>query len=282
MPVLSSPQHDPRGQRGFSMFLVIIAMFVTSMFVAASFAAINMDFSPSAQNKARKSSYAAAEAGLGWYLKQLRSNPDAWTQCITVEDPNALEKSPINQQWDGVAPDKRQWRKLPGVDDEYTIELLHTPRFTACDPTKQESIVDMSTGTFKVRVSGRSSAADPHPRSIVATFMRDGFLRFIWFTDQENRDPQAAANASDRTEQQRDCVNRNRTARASKNCVEIQFAGDDGIHGPMHTNDESFLICGTPTFGREKSKDGTQHDRNRRDRGQRRHARLGGLLRRGA
>jgi Tfp pilus assembly protein PilV len=258
MPVLSSPQHDPRSQRGFSMFLVIVAMFVTSMFVAASFAAINMDFRPSVQAKQHKSSYAAAEAGLAYYLKQLRSNPDAWTQCDTVADPNTAEESPINQQWDGTGTDPRTWRKLPGVNDQYTIELLHTPRFMACDPTKQESVVDMSTGTFKVRVSGRSSPTDKFPRSIVATFMRDGFLRFIWFTDQENRDPQAAASSSERADQQASCVNRNRTARKNHGCVEIQFAGNDGIYGPMHTNDESFQICGSPAFGRELTKDGTQ------------------------
>ena len=40
---MNRQQLHPRGQRGFSMFLVIMAMFVTAMFVAAALAAANGD-----------------------------------------------------------------------------------------------------------------------------------------------------------------------------------------------------------------------------------------------
>ena len=36
------------------------------------------------------------------------------------------------------------------------------------------------------------------------------------------------------------------------NCNEIQFADNDEVKGPLHTND-SLLVCGTPTFGRNSS-----------------------------
>src|SRR3954447_3682325 len=138
MPVTQSP-HRPRGERGFSMFIVVTAMLVTAMFVAAGFAAADGGLNLSVENKQRKASFAAAEAGLGYYLKRLRENPDVWTQCETASAPNPSEASPINQQWDGVPVagkpngDPRVWRAIPGVPAEYTIELLHTAGNSFCD-----------------------------------------------------------------------------------------------------------------------------------------------------
>lgn len=257
MPVITPPS-DPRGERGFSMFLVVVAMLMTSMFVAAAFAAAGSDFRTSAGSKSRKGGYAAAEAGLAYYVKQLRTNPDFWAQCDAADAPNSVEASPINQQWDTGA-DVRKWRKLPSLSAEYTIELLHTPKFATCDRTKQESLVDVANGTFKVRVTGREfTGTNKGPkRSLIATFKRLGFLKYVYFTDQENRDPQADPDASDRISQQANCVNRKRSSRAGRGCVEIQFPDDDAINGPLHSNDESLLVCGTPRFGREFLQDGT-------------------------
>ena len=163
----------PRDERGFSMFIVLMAMFVTSMFVAAGFAAAQGGLSLAKENQNRKSSYNVAEAGLGYYLKELKENPDVWTQCDKVADPNATEKSPINQQWDGNGTtDPRVWRKIPGVNAEYTVEILHQPGFTACDTTKQESVVDLSSGTFRIRITGRATTNKSAKRSVVVTFKR--------------------------------------------------------------------------------------------------------------
>jgi hypothetical protein len=258
MPLNHSPLH-PRGERGFSMFIVVTAMLVTAMFVAAGFAAADSGLNLSVENKERKASFAAAEAGLGYYLKRLRENPDVWTQCDTASAPNGQESSPINQQWDGEGTDPRRWRKIPGVPAEYAVELLHTSKYSKCETTanKQDSMIDMSTGTFKVRITGRATSDRTAKRSIIVTFRRESFLKFVYFTDQENRDPQAATTSSERNSQQSNCANRYRTAREGRGCVEIQFASNDAINGPLHTNDENLLICGTPVFGREKNKDGT-------------------------
>jgi hypothetical protein len=256
MSVIAHPS-DPRGERGISMFLVVVAMFMTSMFVVAGFAAAGSDFRTSAGSKNRKGAYAAAEAGLAYYVKQLRTNPDFWAQCDAADAPNSVEASPINQQWDGAGTDPRKWRKLPSVSSEYTVELLHTPKFSKCDRNKQESLVDTSNGTFRVRVTGRMIGKHESKRSITATFKRSGFLKFVYFSDQENRDPQADLSASQRTAQQSNCVNRKRTARKDKGCIEIQFTDNDAINGPLHTNDESVLVCGSPRFGREKLQDGS-------------------------
>jgi hypothetical protein len=258
MPVTNSPLH-PRGERGFSMFIVVTAMLVTSMFVAAAFAAAEGGLNLSVENKSRKASFAAAEAGLGYYLKRLRENPDVWTQCDTASAPNGQESSPINQQWDGEGTDPRRWRKIPGVPAEYAVELLHTANYSKCETTanKQDSMIDMSNGTFKVRITGRATEDRSAKRSVIVTFKRESFLKFVYFTDQENRDPQAASSASDRNAQQANCTNRYRTARENRGCVEIQFANNDAVNGPLHTNDESVLVCGVPIFGREKNKDGS-------------------------
>ena len=90
------------------------------------------------------------------------------------------------------------------------------------------------------------------------TFKREGFLKFVYFTDQENRDPQAADDASARARRAADQLRRPlphgapRTRAASRSSSPT----GDAINGPLHTNDENLLICGSPIFGREKTKDG--------------------------
>jgi hypothetical protein len=259
MPLTPSPIRL-RSERGFSMFLVVVGMLVTAMFVAAGFAAANGDLRLSVESKERKAAYAAAEAGLGFYLKELRENPDVWTQCDAVSAPNVDEENPINQQWDGGAPedDPRRWRKIPGVPAEYTIELLHRPGYEECGE-EQASIVDLSNGTFKIRVTGRATEDRATKRSVVVTFRREGFLKFVYFTVYENTDPQALASSSARAAAQLNCADRYRSARDPDDCgsIEIQFPTGDAINGPLHTNDENLSICGSPRFGREKYKDGS-------------------------
>ena len=117
--------------------------------------------------------------------------------------------------------------------------------------------MDMTTGTFKVKVTGRSYKDAKRTRSIIATFRRDSFLNFVYFTNYENRDPAAEPDASERTYQQNNCADKYRTARKDLDCSEIQFATGDKINGPLHTNDENLLICGSPAFGRTTNRTGT-------------------------
>ncbi|MDA0166448.1 hypothetical protein OM076_39655 [Solirubrobacter ginsenosidimutans] len=250
-------QLNARAERGFSMFIVIMAMFVTSMFVAAAFAAANGDLPVSGVAVQRKSTYAAAEAGLNFYLNRLQVDPDYWTKCASGPAPNGSELNPVNQLWDGSGADPRRWRTIPGATDQYTIELIPAPGYTSCDTTKQQSFVDLDTGTFKIKATGRTSSTATRTRSIIATFRRDSFLNFVYFTNYENRDPAAESDKDKREDQQRDCADKYRSARAGKGCPEIQFATGDAINGPLHTNDENLYICSTPTFGRTLNKDGT-------------------------
>jgi hypothetical protein len=237
-----------RGQGGFSMFLVIMALFVTSMFVAAAFAAANGDLPLAGTAKDRKASYAAAEAGLNFYLTHLNQDPDYWTKCENVPAPNATELNPVNTVWNGSGSDPRRWRNVTGATGRYTLEILPANGKPKCDPTDQASVLDLSTGSFRIRATGEPTATSSLRRSIVATFRRHGFLDFLYFTYYEDLDPQAFSTQSSRDWATTNCAKKFRSQRPS-GCTEIQFITGDSINGPMHSND-SLLVCGSPIFGR--------------------------------
>jgi hypothetical protein len=251
-----------RAERGFSMFLAIMAMAVTSMFVAAAFVAVNGDLPVSGTSKDRKAAYAAAEAGLAFYLNHLQRDPDYWTLCTDVPAPNDSEPSPVNQQWNGGGADPRTWRTIQDSDSQYTIELLHTDGYEAADKrcmrTDQKSMIDERTGKFKIRFTGRPSATSNLRRSIVATFQRESFLNFVYFTEYETGDPEAAASSTTRSRLQANCADRVRSRRTHDDCAanEITFPTGDEINGPLHTNDESVRVCGVATFGRTQKTEG--------------------------
>jgi hypothetical protein len=130
-------------------------------------------------------------------------------------------------------------------------------QYATCDTAKQQTFVDMGTGTFKIKATGRTGTNAKRTRSIIATFRRDSFLNFVYFTKYENRDPAAQSDDAERRREQSKCADRYRTQRKGNSCPEIQFASGDAINGPLHTNDENLYICGTPVFGRTKNQDGT-------------------------
>ncbi|MBE2316609.1 hypothetical protein DVA67_011525 [Solirubrobacter sp. CPCC 204708] len=241
------------------MILTVMAMFIISMFVAASYVAVTGDMRLSAIAQDRKASQSGAEAGADYYLNRLRQDPDFWTKCDTLGPLDSTDptKNPINQLWDGEGPDPRVWRSLPNSSEEYTIELIPAAGYDECIPNKQESFIDLETGTFRIKITARSRKGDPRPRTLIVTYARDSFLNYIYFTDYENLDPAAFASATDRAKQTTNCANRYRSARAGKGCAEIQFATGDSINGPLHTNDENLFICGSPVFGRTKNQDGS-------------------------
>ena len=152
----------------------------------------------------------------GYYLKQLRENPDDWTQCDTASAPNAEEQSPINQQWDGDRRrDPRRWRKIPGVARRVHDRAAAHRRTTKCeqrDANKQESMIDMSHGHVQGPRHGPRDRGRRATRSIVVTFRRESFLKFVYFTDYENRDPQAGHRRARRAPRlQANCADRYRT-----------------------------------------------------------------------
>ena len=230
-----------RAEHGFSMIAVMLVMLVTSIVAGAAFAAVGGDipFARAAQD--RKQAYAAAEAGIQYYLYQLSRDNDYWTRCADVPDPAPGQASPI------ILPgEPRVWRGIPGGEGEYSIELLPAPGATACDPdAPQSTMLDQSTGTFRIRSTGRSRGIR---RSVIATFRRSSFLDFLYFTDFETSDPQTYTSSQDRTWADANCVRPR--AQRHRDCVDITFPDFDAIRGPFHTNDD-ILTCGNPKFGRD-------------------------------
>jgi hypothetical protein len=247
-----------REERGFSMWLVILVLFTTSMFVAAGFAAANGDIPLSGQSKDRKQAYAAAEAGLNFYLTHLNQDSDYWTYCDQAPKPTPTELSPVNQPWNGTGGDPRVWRNIQGTSAGYTIELMPIKgNPPTCDINDQTSMIDMSTGMFRIRSTGRASKASGdrgNRRSIVAYFRRQGFLDFLYFTYYEDEDPMALPTQALRDNATNNCAGLFRAARdaSGAGCPEIQFTTGDTVQGPLHTND-SLLICNKPSFGRTKA-----------------------------
>jgi Tfp pilus assembly protein PilX len=232
-----------RDERGFAMLPVIAALTVSSLLVVGAVSAATGDLPISRESQDRKAAYGAAEAGLNYYLFHLNEDPDYWTKCAGVPDPNPgdpADNSPVNLA--GASP--RTWRTVPGTTSRYTIELLPAPGQANCvaGAGAEGSMLDASTGTFRIRSTGRSGNVT---RSIIATFRRKGFLDFLYLTNFETLDPDADSSATTTVAS----CSKPRSLRPS-GCTRIVFQDGDQLKGPLHTNDETILTCGVPIFGR--------------------------------
>jgi hypothetical protein len=231
-------------QEGFSMIVVMIAMSICLMFVLAGLAAAGGDLRPNGISRDRKNAYAAAESGLNFYRFHLNQDNKYWLRCTNVPAPNATEPNPVNQQWSGAGADPRRWRNVQGSPAQYTIELLPA-KGTTCVENDPTSMLNATTGQFRIRVTGRPSATSKLRRSIIASFRRKSFIDYVYFTMYETSDPSGYANP---TQAMADCGSKYAPQRAGY-CDDIVFADGDQVKGPFHTND-AFLVCGAPIFGR--------------------------------
>jgi Tfp pilus assembly protein PilX len=234
-------------QHGYSMVAVTLVMLATSLLAAAAFKAVGTDIPFARASQDRKQAYAAAEAGLEYYLYQLARDNDYWAKCTSVPEIAPGVAAPINQH----DPTKvsRVWRNIAGsTESRFSIELLPANGEGTCDKAKPElTMLDQASGTFRIRSTGESRGIR---RSIVAVFRRSSFLDYLYFTDYETADPLTYTNATDRTNAAAQCV-KYRAARAAW-CKDISFPDFDKIKGPLHTNDD-LLTCGSPDFGRDRN-----------------------------
>jgi Tfp pilus assembly protein PilX len=232
-----------RPQHGFTTVTLMGTLAIGSLLVAGGFAAVNPDIGLSRKDQDYKQAYGAAEAGVQWYLSSLARDNSFYTKCTNVPDPNAQESAPVNQRWNGSGADPRVWRNLTGsTEAQYTIELLPASGYAQCVEGDQFSMVDPS-GNMRIRATGRSRG---EARSVIVTLRRRNFIDFIYFTHFETLDPLAYATSSQQEDASEDCA----VFREERSgCTEIQFAANDYVKGPLHTND-SIIVCGSPTFGR--------------------------------
>jgi hypothetical protein len=237
------------------MAAVMLVLLATSIMAGATFAAVGADIPFTRASQDRKEAYAAAEAGVEYYLYQLTRDNDYWRTCASATGPDG-QPNPVNLQSPGAG---RRWRTVAGTNDaKFSIELLPANGQLNClvsdaaHPTQvDDTMIDKSSGTFRIRSTGKSRGVN---RSIVTTFRRSSFLDFIYFTDYEALDPITFESATDQATA-RSCVSYREVRDTNAWCktnMSITFPDWDRINGPLHTND-SLLTCGHPVFGRTSS-----------------------------
>lgn len=175
----------PRGDAGFTMATVMLAMLVVMSLSVAAFAAANGDIRLGQRNVDSKRAYGAAEAGVAYYVQKLGQDNDYWTRC--TNDPSAPQPNPVGQVAGSTPAEPRGWRALPtDATAQYTIELLPANGKPKCVENDNESMIDPAQGTLRIRSTGRTNGVY---RSVVASLRRNGFLDFIYFSDFETSDP---------------------------------------------------------------------------------------------
>jgi type II secretory pathway pseudopilin PulG len=233
-------------EHGFTLAAVMLILLATSILGAAAFAAVGTDIPFARDSQDRKQAYAAAEAGIEYYLYQLTRDNDYWTNCDDVEDPGDGQPSPVNLEDPGGG---RTWRTLSNTDAQFSIELLPAPGADTCVKGDETTMLNENSGTFRIRSTGESRGIR---RSIVTTMRRTSFLDYLYFTDYEASDPNSFASTQDQNTARTYCVQYRQIRNQVQWCrdnVNITFPRWDAIRGPLHTNDD-LLTCGSPTFGR--------------------------------
>jgi Tfp pilus assembly protein PilX len=229
-----------KDESGFALVSVLILMMVGTLFALAAWSSSQADIPASTKDRASKQAYAAAEAGINYYMFRLGQNNAFWTDCDQVPAPNSTEPNPVNLE----GATTLRWRNVPSTTNQYAIELIAqngvTPTGNWCTPgaTAAASLLDSASGTMQIRSTGRVGNVR---RSVVATLRRSGFLDYLYFTDYETQDPQVTGSSA--------ICNVYRRDGRSNSCSTIVFASDDAVNGPFHTNDD-IVVCGTPDFGR--------------------------------
>jgi Tfp pilus assembly protein PilX len=216
-----------RLEDGFTMIIALGVMLVTALLLAAAFTAANGDVDVSHRDLSQKQAYFAALAGVQAYEHELQINPNFWETCKAL-------KTSLPQE----------------ASSSYEVTVLKASQSaSACSTSNPfETVIENSgtqANTFRVESTG---SAGKSKRSLVATFGVNGFLNYIYFTRYETQDPAAYGGASF-------CKNyrparQAAEASSSQNCTLIQFAGEDNVNGPMHTDDAADL-CGSVEFGRK-------------------------------
>jgi hypothetical protein len=231
--------------RGFTMVSVLGVMLVLGTFSAATWAAANGDLPLARKDEDRKAAIEAAQAGVQWYMHQLELSTNFWATCSPTTPGITIQGSALN------------WRSIGVNNESFAVEVMPRAGKT-CDPNKLDSTL-LTNGTLQIRVTGRYALGKKVvQRQLIASFRRAGFLDFVWYTKRETSPPAAYGGTSiDPSWVQNHCdtvraKRTNGTSYTTDNCLIIDFGSADKMKGPMHTEDDSFSINGSPQFGRDK------------------------------
>lgn len=269
------------------MVVTLGAMSMLLLSAAVSINVVTSDMPVGKSDIDRKRAYAAAESGLQVYVHKLLDDNAYWTKCsIPADGVNDIWTGTTNdpRSWKNLSDDSAAYTIETLPANAKPKCLASAPEETRIDEktgTFRVRVTGQSLDDAGQRVGPK--------RSIIASFKRRSFLDYIYFTDLEVLDPATydsnfGRNRPTRTSSsnpttvsqwgeqycstyayQEHPVNRryrenqsfsgqvlagSRWNSLSAECVEIQFAGNDAILGPLHTNDKP-LLCGSPAFGRD-------------------------------
>ena len=226
-----------RSEDGFSLVITLGVMLITSLLLVAAFTADGTDVSLSHEDLTQKEAYNAAVAGVQNYEYRLQVNPDFWETCESLKASLPQEGS-----------------------SSYEVKLLAAgtaAKGAKCNTANPFEYAIQSSGraanTFNVESTGY---AGKDKRSLIATFGVTGFLDYIYFTHFEDEDPQLHPSKSNPNKYE-ECaqfhakrVEEAKTRGHGECGGNIEFAPEDAVKGPMHTDDAA-LVCGTTEFGRK-------------------------------
>lgn len=222
------------GEDGFTMLFALLALFVGSLLVAAAFTAANGDIKLTKKANLQTKAYYAAVAGIERYQVALTANPNYWVEC-----PKTASATTV----------------LGTTDEKYTYKTLGSASASSgCTAGKQATILETSggaTGTFRVLSTGAAGSGSTEvKRQLVATFAHPGFTKYVYESNYELEDP--ANFEPEPTVCEHYYAYRKEHGLTGK-CPPIEFAPEDEVKGPMHTNDAA-AVCSEgsskPVFGR--------------------------------
>jgi hypothetical protein len=216
-------------EEGYTILIALGVLVVTSLLVAASYAAVQADTPLAQHDLDAKRAYYAARGGVNKFLYELNQNPAYWQTC-----PQVSTKTPI----------------APGSQQMYTYKPVPANGYTSCqsgatppnDPIS--TLIDSDSATFRYQFTGYSGNPEVS-RGLIASFRKDTPLDYLWYTVYETLDP----NTYDVPSNYADCAAYWRTPRPA-HCVNIVWITDDDVNGPMYTADQ-YMISGSPDFGRD-------------------------------
>lgn len=211
-----------RSERGFTMVIALLVMFVAGLLLAAAFTAVEGEIFTSHRDSQEKQAYYAALAGVQEYQYELQANPDYWETCEGVKSTLPEEKNA-----------------------SYEVKVLPATGASACESANPFTTVIQSSGeldgSFRVKSKGVAGTAT---KELVATFKTTAFLDYVYFTNFETEDPELYEAPSG-------CVGKYYSEwHGHYSCNTITFSSIDNVNGPFHTNDSANLD-GSVEFGRK-------------------------------
>ncbi len=232
---------------GFTMIVAIMALFISSLLVAAAFVGASGDVTLTRASTSQKEAYYAAMAGISEYKYQLSANTSYWKTCPSVST--------------GTVPAPAGGSS---TQETYKVKTLPATGSTEseCLSGKQSAILEASgsaVGTFRIESTGIYGKGTPNEvkRSLVATFTHPGYLNYVYLSNFEEADPETRGGSESECEFYRE----EREAKGlGSTCISFPWIPADKIEGPFHTNDKS-EVSGSPVFGRPGHNDAIEMNR---------------------